>query len=280
MMLEVRDLCFSYRGNRKSGKNKEISGNKVNGCGESTYAGRASQVLSGINFCVHDGEMISLLGKNGAGKTTLLRLIAGFLVCSSGSISFDGVLLRDIKLRQRASYMAYIPQISRSVFSYPVKTSILMGASNKLSIFQAPGPDDMKRVDKIIELLNLEKLADRNMDNISGGERQLVLIARALMQDARLLILDEPTSFLDYSNQLLVLERIGDLVKNGYSCIYSTHNPDLALRKSSRVMVMDQGLLCYDGVPDGLVGSDVLSQVYGRNISIIRANRGIVCIPE
>ncbi|MBO4394702.1 MAG: ABC transporter ATP-binding protein, partial [Spirochaetales bacterium] len=102
----------------------------------------------------------------------------------------------------------------------------------------------------------------------------------ALMQDARLLILDEPTSFLDYSNQLLVLERIGDLVKNGYSCIYSTHNPDLALGHSSRVIVMSDGRISYDGKPENLIGTDVLSNVYGRNIEVTRTERGgIVCIP-
>ena len=101
------------------------------------------------------------------------------------------------------------------------------------------------------------------MDTISGGERQLVLVARALMQDARLLILDEPTSFLDYSNQLLVLEKVGELVRKGYSCIYSTHNPDLALTHSSRVVAMADGGIVYDDRPENLIGNDVLSRLYG-----------------
>lgn len=254
MILEIKDLRFSYR---------------------------EHQVLKGLNLSIKDGEMVSLLGKNGAGKTTLLRLIPGFLRCTEGSISIDGKPIKDIKLRQRAGYMAYIPQITRSAFPYSVRTSILMGASNRLSLFESPGRQDEEKVEQTIELLNLQQIADRNMDNISGGERQLVLIARALMQDARLLILDEPTSFLDYSNQLLVLERIGDLVRRGYSCIYSTHNPDLALTHSSRVVVMSDGRIRYDDVPQSLIGSDVLSQVYGRSIDVVRTERGsIVCIPE
>ena len=119
------------------------------------------------------------------------------------------------------------------------------------------------------------------METISGGERQLVLIARALMQDARLLILDEPTSFLDYSNQLLVLERVEDLVRQGYSCIYSTHNPDLALTHSTRAVVMKDGTIVFDGKPSALLGSDVLSRVYGRQIDVVRTeNGGMVCLPQ
>ena len=253
MTLEIRDLNFSYKDHK---------------------------VLNGLNLKVSDGEMVALLGKNGAGKTTLMRLIPDFLKCAEGSITIDGVAVRDMGIQNRAAYMAYIPQIARIAFPYPVRTSILMGASSRLSMFQAPTKADEKRVEEIIDLLNLRHIADRNMENISGGERQLVLIARAIMQDARLLILDEPTSFLDYSNQLMVLERIADLVNKGYSCIYSTHNPDLALGHSSRIVVMDDGRISFDGEPEALIGSDVLSKVYGRAIEIVRTERGgIACIP-
>ena len=254
MILEVLDLSFSYRDNR---------------------------VLDGLDLSIKDGEMIALLGKNGAGKTTLLRLIPSFLRCTRGTISIDSVPVKDMKLRERARFMAYIPQITKSVFPYSVRTSILMGASNRLSLFQSPGRQDEQKVEQIIGLLNLGRIADRNMDNISGGERQLVLIARALMQDARLLILDEPTSFLDYSNQLMVLERIGDLVEKGYSCIYSTHNPDLALGHSSRVVIMSGGRISFDGSAEKLIGTDILSKVYGRPIEVVRTDKGgIVCIPD
>ena len=254
MTLEIRDLCFSYR---------------------------KHQVLNGVDLCVGEGEMVSLLGRNGAGKTTLLRLIPGFLKPSSGSITIDGTPVTEMKLRERASLMAYIPQITRSVFPYSVRTSILMGCSNSLSLLQSPGRKEEEKVEQMIDLLNLHSIAERTMENISGGERQLVLVARALMQDARLLILDEPTSFLDYSNQLLVLEKVGDLVKKGYSCIYSTHNPDLALMHSARVVAMGDGTVVYDDVPEKLIGNDVLSKLYGRRISIIRTERGsLACIPE
>ncbi|MBQ7507935.1 MAG: ABC transporter ATP-binding protein [Spirochaetales bacterium] len=254
MTLEIKDLRFGYR-------NREV--------------------VKDLCLSIGDGEMISLMGRNGAGKTTLLRLIAGFLNPSSGSIAIDGKPVGEMKLTERARYMAYIPQITRSAFPYSVRTSILMGASNRLSFFQTPGEKEEKRVDEIIDLLQIGNLADRNMENISGGERQLVLIARALLQDARLLILDEPTSFLDYSNQILVLEKIGELVEKGYSCIYSTHNPELALMHSSRVVVMKNGTVSFDGEPGSLVGNDVLSDVYGRKIEVIRTERGnIVCVPE
>ena len=254
MTLEIRDLRFSYR---------------------------EHQVLKGISLSMSDGEMISLLGRNGAGKTTLLRLIPGFLKAPSSSILIDGRPVAEMSLRERATYMAYIPQITRSVFPYSVRTSILMGCSNRLGLFRNPGPAEEQRVEEVIGLLNLHEIAGRNMETISGGERQLVLIARALMQDARLLILDEPTSFLDYSNQLLVLEKVEDLVRRGYSCIYSTHNPDLALMHSTRSVIMDDGRIVFDEKPSALLGSDVLSKVYGRNIKVVETeNGGMVCIPQ
>ena len=243
MTLEIRDLHFSYR---------------------------EHQVLKGISLSMSDGEMISLLGRNGAGKTTLLRLIPGFLKSNPASILIDGRPVAEMSLRERATYMAYIPQITRSVFPYSVRTSILMGCSNRLGLFRNPGPAEEQRVEQVIGLLNLQEIASRNMETISGGERQLVLIARALMQDARLLILDEPTSFLDYSNQLLVLEKIENLVRRGYSCIYSTHNPDLALMHSTRAVVMNDGQIVFDQKPSALLGNDVLSRVYGRQIYVVQ----------
>lgn len=254
MILEIRNLHFSYRDHK---------------------------VLNGLSLTVTDGEMVSLLGRNGAGKTTLLRLIPGFLKSDADAILIDGRPVSEMSLRERATYMAYIPQITRSVFPYSVRTSILMGCSNRLGLFQNPGPSEEKRVEEVIELLNLQEIAGRNMETISGGERQLVLIARALMQDARLLILDEPTSFLDYSNQLLVLERVEDLVRKGYCCIYSTHNPDLALAHSTRAVVMKDGTIVFDDKPSALLGSDVLSRVYGRHIDVVKTeNGGMVCVPQ
>ena len=254
MTLEIRDLHFSYR---------------------------EHSVLKGISLTVSDSEMVSLLGRNGAGKTTLLRLIPGFLKSNPDAILIDGRQVAEMSLRERATYMAYIPQITRSVFPYSVRTSILMGCSNRLGLFRNPGPAEEQRVEQVIGLLNLQEIANRNMETISGGERQLVLIARALMQDARLLILDEPTSFLDYSNQLLVLEKVEDLVKKGYSCIYSTHNPDLALMHSTRAVVMNDGQIVFDQKPSALLGNDVLSRVYGRHIDVVQTeNGGMVCIPQ
>ena len=136
MTLDIRDLRFSYR---------------------------EHQVLNGISLTISDGEMVSLLGRNGAGKTTLLRLIPGFLRAPSSSILIDGKPVEEMSLRERATFMAYIPQITRSVFPYSVRTSILMGCSNRLGLFQNPGPAEEQRVEEVIELLNLQEIANRNM---------------------------------------------------------------------------------------------------------------------
>ena len=224
---------------------------------------------------------MAFLGKNGAGKTTLLRIIPSFLTPLSGDILVDEVSVRSMSLHDKAKAIAYIPQFSQTAFAYTVKESVLMGRSPYISMFSRPSKQDEKRAFEILDELGILDLAGRPTNEISGGERQLVLIARALMQDAKLLILDEPTSFLDYSNQLLVLEKTMELTRKGYACLYSTHNPDLALAYSTRVLAMDKGKIAFSMKPEELEGSDALSSIYKRSLIVERTQAGrLICVPQ
>lgn len=238
-------------------------------------------VLNDVSFSISSGEMIAFLGKNGAGKTTLLRIIPSFLTPLGGDVLIDGVPVHSMSLQDKAKAIAYIPQFSQTAFAYTVRESVLMGKSPHISLFNKPSKNDERRALEILEELGILALADRPTNKISGGERQLVLIARALMQDAKLLILDEPTSFLDYSNQLLVLEKTYELVKKGYACLYSTHNPDLALAYSTRVLAMDKGKIAFSKKPEELEGSDALSSIYKRPLIVERTQAGrLICVPQ
>lgn len=238
-------------------------------------------VLKDVSFTISSGEMVAFLGKNGAGKTTMLRIIPSFLTPLSGDILVDEVSVRSMSLHDKAKAIAYIPQFSQTAFAYTVKESVLMGRSPYISMFSRPSKQDEKRAFEILDELGILDLAGRPTNEISGGERQLVLIARALMQDAKLLILDEPTSFLDYSNQLLVLEKTMELTRKGYACLYSTHNPDLALAYSTRVLAMDNGKIAFSMKPEELEGSDALSSIYKRPLIVERTQAGrLICVPQ
>lgn len=277
MKLEVQNVSYTYahtRGYKPSAQANTKAGIKAN-------TKTDALVLNDVSFSISSGEMIAFLGKNGAGKTTLLRIIPSFLTPLGGDVLIDGVSVHSMPLQDKAKAIAYIPQFSQTAFAYTVRESVLMGRSPHISLFSKPSKNDERRALEILEELGILALADRPTNEISGGERQLVLIARALMQDAKLLILDEPTSFLDYSNQLLVLEKTYELVKKGYACLYSTHNPDLALAYSTRVLAMDKGKIAFSMKPEELEGSDALSSIYKRPLIVERTQAGrLICVPQ
>lgn len=275
MKLEVQNVSYTYEHDRKP-----MGLHNPHDFQTRIYK-TDTLVLKDVSFTISSGEMVAFLGKNGAGKTTLLRIIPSFLTPLSGDILVDEVSVRSMSLHDKAKAIAYIPQFSQTAFAYTVKESVLMGRSPYISMFSRPSKQDEKRVFEILDELGILDLAGRPTNEISGGERQLVLIARALMQDAKLLILDEPTSFLDYSNQLLVLEKTMELTRKGYACLYSTHNPDLALAYSTRVLAMDKGRIAFSVKPAELEGSDALSSIYKRPLIVERTQAGrLICVPQ
>ena len=189
MRLDVRDLSFSYGENR---------------------------VLNNVSFSSSGSEAIAVLGPNGVGKSTFFKCILGFLPIKNGKIEIDGKDVSLMKGRELSKYIAYIPQSSNPVFNHTVLESVAMGMNNQIGLFSVPGEKEREKAAAALDRLGILKLKDRGCLNISGGERQLMLIARAMVQNAKIIVMDEPTSSLDYGNSYRVMETIMSLSKDGY----------------------------------------------------------------
>ncbi|MCR4443362.1 MAG: ABC transporter ATP-binding protein [Peptococcaceae bacterium] len=241
-------------------------------------------LIRGISLAVTEGEVLCLLGPNGSGKTTLFKTILGLLRIHRGQILLDGEDISRWPRARLARVMGYIPQAHNPPFPFKVLDVVLMGRTAHLSPMETPGREDMAIARRAIATLNISHLEDRVYTEISGGERQLVLIARALAQDPRLIIMDEPTSALDFGNQLLVLGHIRRLAQMGLAIIMASHFPDHALLYATRVMMLKTGQIYSQGRPEETVTEESLKSLYGVDVRIIQAelpgcNETRVCIP-
>ena len=197
----------------------------------------AHPVLRDVSFRAEPGQLVAVLGPNGAGKSTLFRCMLGFLPHYQGSISLCGRDVRHLPRRELARLAAYIPQSSQPLFDYTVRDTVLMGADP----FHAPGRRQQETADRALEQLGIQDLWDRGVNEISGGQRQLALIARAMAQQARILLMDEPTASLDYGNQFRLLRQVRALADSGYTVLLSTHNPEHAFRFATHALVLQDG---------------------------------------
>ena len=238
-------------------------------------------VLQDVSLAVAPGEVVCLLGPNGSGKTTLLKLLLGLSRPRQGQVRLDGRTVTAIAPRQRARRIAYVPQIHRAAFGYRVLEVVLMGRMPHKPFFFRFGAADRKIALKALDRLSIDHLKDRPYTDISGGERQLVLIARALVQAADIFIMDEPANGLDYGNQVRLLERIADLARDGYTFIKTTHFPDHALWVSDRVIMLKNGRVAAEGAAGEVVTQANLYRLYNTCVDVIELEGGgRVCVPE
>lgn len=226
------------------------------------------EVLHGLSFDIPDGEFVSVLGPNGVGKSTLFKCILGLLKGFQGQIVVDGQSTVGMHPKQLAKTIAYVPQNHYPTFNYSVFDMVLMGTSSLVSGFSSPGKREEELAYQALKRLDLEYLLDRDYAHISGGEQQLVLIARALAQNAHTIIMDEPTANLDYGNQLRVLQRIRSLISEGYTIIQSTHNPDQSQFFSDRILAINDGRIVADGVPSEVITSELIWDLYKVKVEI------------
>lgn len=225
-------------------------------------------VLKGIDFSFNKGELVCVLGKNGAGKSTLFRCILGLLKGYQGEVLIDGAECRRLSERELAGKIAYIPQNHDTAFSFSVLDMVLMGTTASLPRFAGPGQKEKDRALNALKLLRIDHMKDRIFGQISGGEQQLVLIARAIAQEAKILVMDEPCSSLDYGNQIRVMEELRALSEKGYLIVQSTHNPEHVFCFAHKALVMMDGKITALGQPDKILTKELLEGVYQVPIEI------------
>jgi iron complex transport system ATP-binding protein len=258
MRLQVDDLAFGYRG-------------KVVG--------------SGVSFVLEAGEVLCLLGPNGAGKTTLFKTILRLLAPLGGTISADGEAITLWQRPRLARVFGYVPQAQVGFFPFTLREMVLMGRTAHIGLFATPAPRDQQVAHELLELLGIAHLANQPYTEVSGGERQLALIARALAQEPRVLVMDEPTASLDFGNQVRVLSEIKTLASRGIAVILATHDPDQAFLCAQRVAILHRGRLAYVGSPQEVITPAILREVYGVEVEIAaierdNGERRWICIPS
>ena len=255
MSIEVKNLSFSYGGHA---------------------------VLRDISFSVSKGEFLSILGPNGAGKSTLFRCILGLLSGYTGQVLVDGIDANTLSVREAARHIAYIPQTSRSVFNFSVFDIVLMGSTSGLNPLRSPSKKDNDRCLWALDKLGILPLADRCFHRLSGGERQLVLLARALVQNTPILMLDEPTANLDFGNQLLVLRQAQSLAREGYTIIQTTHHPEQSYMFSDRILAMQSGRVLTEGTPAEVLTEDTMQALYHADVEVLSLyeDKVRVCLPR
>lgn len=227
-------------------------------------------VLKDISFTIHQGEIISILGPNGAGKTTLLKCLLGFEKWKKGGSYLDGININEISNKELFKKISYVPQIHTQAFPYTVFETVLLGRSTYLNTFEVPHKKDELKALKAIQECGIEHLKDKHTNEISGGEFQLTLIARALCSEPDMIILDEPETGLDYANQRCVLNLLNDLsTKQNKTIVFNTHYPDHALELSNKTLLLQKdGCAQYDETKS-LLTSTKLSETFGVNVIML-----------
>ncbi len=239
-------------------------------------------VLDNVNVKAEPGQLLSIIGPNGVGKSTLFHCMLGLLNSYKGQIKINGKDIKGLGVKDMAKLIAYVPQSHYPSFNFSVFDMVLMGTTVQVSAYSTPGKEQTKLVESALERLGIAHLKHRGYTKISGGERQLVIIARALVQQTGVLILDEPTANLDFGNQILVLTQIKYLAKDGYTIVQATHNPEHAFMFSDRVLAIHEGKVLADGTPSNIVTEELMHKLYSVDIDVqsLYKDKVRVCIPK
>ncbi|MEG0767285.1 MAG: ABC transporter ATP-binding protein [Clostridia bacterium] len=246
---------------------------------EVSHAYGHHHVLRGVSFTLEAGTVACLLGPNGAGKTTLLSCVLGLSPSMCSHVWLDGHALSAMRDAERAQCMAYVPQAQPPVFGYTVLEMVMMGASAGRGM-RVPGNAEKKLAQTMLESVGLAHLADRLFMRVSGGERQLTLIARALAQQPKLLVMDEPTANLDFGNQHRILQCVRTLAEKGLGVLLSTHHPDHALRYADQALCLLEGRMISTGTPRVVLDPDMLRRLYQIEATVETIHPGrSICLP-
>jgi iron complex transport system ATP-binding protein len=239
--IEVNDLCFEYTKN-------------IN-------------ILKDINLSIETGTITVILGLNGSGKTTLIKLLAGLMKPTSGSITIDGKLILSLSDHERSELIAYVPQLVTSRIAFTVEEYLSLSLSNRKSLYWRPNEEDITEVANFAKRFEIENKLGRRVDELSGGERQIVMICGALLQKAEIIILDEPTAALDMKNQYAVLQFLKKCHKNEKkTIIFSCHDPNHALRLGGYTIALHKGDIFLKGESREIIKAENIKKIYGGNV--------------
>ena len=227
-----------------------------------SYRVDAQELLDGVDLGVDSGRMVGLIGPNGAGKSTLLRAISGILRCQDGSVSLEGRDLQLLTAKEVAKGLAIVPQIAPYTHGFTAMELVLMGRYPHLSRFQVEGKADNRIALDAMGMTETERFANRTLDTLSGGERQRVFVARALAQQPRILLLDEPTSNLDVLHQLMVLDLVRQLVDDGLTAVAAFHDLSMAARYCDKLVVLSGGRVVASGSPEDVLNPSLIESVF------------------
>jgi len=219
-------------------------------------------IFSDLNYQLRRGTLTVVLGPNGIGKTTLLYMALGWLQPSAGRVLLENRLLRDYSRAELGRRVSLVPQIERQPYSYTVLEYVLFGRAPHLALFGAPGAADELAARQALARAGIPELAGAYVDQLSGGEGQLVLIARALAQEPRVLLLDEPSAHLDLGNKYRLMQTLSDLRQDGTTILMTTHDPDIALAVSDETVLVDGSGAVTVGEPAKLLTAEKLSRLY------------------
>ena len=222
-----------------------------------------------LDVALTTGEVLALLGPNGGGKTTLLKTLLGILKPLAGEAQIDGRSLDALSIRDRARRVAYVPQVHNPTFAFTVEIVVLMGRTAHGGLFSAPSAKDREVADRALNEFGIAHLKQRPYTMISGGERQLVLLARALAQEPQFIVLDEPTASLDFGNQGKVMREIRALAASGHGVLFTTHDPNHALRAADRAYLLRSGVRVAEGPVRDVLTRGQLEALYGAPVETL-----------
>ena len=240
----------------------------------------AEPVLRGISFDIPSGALCGLFGPNGCGKTTLFRCCLKQIRPQKGAVYINGCNVNALSIKEMAKQAAYVPQVQQSLFPYLVKDLVLMGRNPHTSALYGIRARDRQKAWEALCLMEISEIADRPYNQLSGGQRQLVLIARAIAQDARLMFLDEPTTALDFSNQIRLWRLIQRVSRQGITVLACTHNPNHVTWFCDQVVVMNHGAVAAQGPPQEVIREPVLDSIYDGICAIRNLGDFSVIIPR
>jgi ABC-type cobalamin/Fe3+-siderophores transport system ATPase subunit len=250
-------------------------------CGNIVFSYNGTEVLKGIDFSVSPGEMVGILGANGAGKSTLLKILSGLLQPKSGETLYRNKELSKLSRKELSKRLAYIPQDPVFSFPFTVTETVLMGRAPYIGRFEFERERDLEIAERAMKTVGITPLKDRLISQISAGERQLASLARALVQEPEIMILDEPATFLDVRHRTEIMKILIKLKEErGISIVAATHDIFSALYYFEEIKILKDGIIFAEGKTETVVTEDILSSAYGIKVTVKKDNGRVFVFPS